>query len=210
MTFALTETPIPLRSDIATVFGQEEHRLARAGATFTGAEHVAMAVEMRRVRRRPAAEPELVGPVGDAVRTVAVAPETIDRSYVEALTANGVTAAGYVEVVGLVSRLAAIDTFHRGLGMDPPPLPEPVPAEPTGTVDPLAVDGRPFVPTVRGASVIWALSLVPDEAAAMMDFHHVLYLSPDQMQQDGSPRALTRPQLELVGARTSVINECFY
>ena len=117
----------------------------------------------------------------------------------------------YVEVIGLVSRLVAIDTFHHMLGAEPPRLPTPIPGEPNNDLNPMAQPGRAFVPMVRGASIIYALTLIPDEHEAMMDdFHDTLYLSTTQMQQPTSPRAISRPQVELLATLTSADNECFY
>ena len=45
----------------------------------------------------------------------------------------------------------------------------------------------------------------------MLDVHDVLYATMDQMFEMQLEReGLTRPQIELVAARTSRLNECFY
>ena len=62
----------------------------------------------------------------------------------------------------------------------------------------------------RGTGIWWSLTLVPAEHRRMEDFHCTLYLSPEQMREHTSPRALTRPQMELIAARTSLLNDCFY
>jgi len=63
---------------------------------------------------------------------------------------------------------------------------------------------------VGGASIVQALSAVPSEAEAQEDMHGPLYLTYAQMQDLQFVRGLTRPQMELVAARTSALNECFY
>ena len=45
----------------------------------------------------------------------------------------------------------------------------------------------------------------------MFDLHRVLYLPLEEMLDVGAARdGLSRPQLELVAARTSALNDCFY
>jgi hypothetical protein len=45
----------------------------------------------------------------------------------------------------------------------------------------------------------------------MSDAHGVLYLSTDDMfEMQITREGLTRPQMELAAARTSVLNDCFY
>jgi hypothetical protein len=61
-------------------------------------------------------------------------------------------------------------------------------------------------------SIPFSLDLVPAEGWALMEIHGPLYMTPDEMgdpQFNRSP-GLHRPQMELVAARTSLINECFY
>jgi hypothetical protein len=62
----------------------------------------------------------------------------------------------------------------------------------------------------RSTSSWWAVSLVPDAFEGMEEFHNSLYLSPQEMMMEEAPRLLSRPQIELVAARTSAVNECFY
>ncbi len=53
---------------------------------------------------------------------------------------------------------------------------------------------------------------LPREAAAVRALHAGLYLDYDEvldLKRDPG-RTLTRPQMELVAARTSWLNECFY
>ena len=59
-------------------------------------------------------------------------------------------------------------------------------------------------------SITNALSLVPAESAAQADIHGPLYMSYEQMADYAFERELNRAQMELVAARVSAINECFY
>jgi len=197
---------VPVRGDIVGVMEREWDRLSRPGTTLTAYERTALAAAARTPVQTAGGEPKL-----EAATRIAHDAHSIDRAFVDGLCDRGVTAAEYVEIIGLVSRLAAIDTFHRLLGAPPPPLPLPTPGDPSNDLNPMAQPGRAFVPMVRGASIIYALTLIPDEHEAMMDdVHDTFYLSTTQMQQPTSPRAITRPQIELLGTLTSVENECFY
>ena len=62
-----------------------------------------------------------------------------------------------------------------------------------------------FVP-----NIMRALSLVPDEARALRRTAGAHYVAVEQIPDPTVRRALTRPQMELVAARVSAINECFY
>ena len=55
-----------------------------------------------------------------------------------------------------------------------------------------------------------ALDHVPAETEAMKDLHGALYLTLEEMGDPLIRKDLGRPQLELVAARVSVLNECFY
>jgi hypothetical protein len=70
-----------------------------------------------------------------------------------------------------------------------------------------------WVPTVPSGvpAVITALSGVPEDNAAMVVLSDAQYIPVDEMYDVKSDRnALTRMQVELVAARTSKLNECFY
>ena len=59
-------------------------------------------------------------------------------------------------------------------------------------------------------SIPISLSAVPAEQAALEALHGSAYLTFQQMQDPAYVRGLSRAQMELVAARTSAINECFY
>jgi hypothetical protein len=63
---------------------------------------------------------------------------------------------------------------------------------------------------VGGASITQALSLVDAESVAQEDMHGPLYLTYEGMAEFDYVAGLSRAQMELVAARTSAINECFY
>ncbi len=66
------------------------------------------------------------------------------------------------------------------------------------------------MPTVGAIGPVTALDAVPPEATAQAALHGALYLSYAEMADLAVVRGLTRAQLELVAARVSYLNDCFY
>lgn len=145
-----------------------------------------------------------------AVRTVAARPAAIRREWVSDLLDGGLDHPRYVELVAVVSRAVAIDTLLGALALEGERLPEPLGGEPSGDIDRRARIGKAWVPMVGGASITQALSLVPAENAELEMLHGPLYLTFEEMSDPVIHKGLSRPQMELVAARTSAHNECFY
>ena len=133
----------------------------------------------------------------------------------------------YVETVGVVCTTFSIDGFAKALGMNLQPLPEPLPGEPARSRPVGAKQGPAWVPWVLPedvsaaedglyahgqTNVCKALSLVP--AAALEFFVVVLTQYLPGMSAirdfDGEYRAISRPQIELLAARVSALNQCVY
>lgn len=201
---------VSIRPDLIDNLERTWANLARPGARWTGAERLTIADEARRARKQRPPGATLPAAAIDAARLLAARPAAARRRWLEDLVAGGLDYERFVELVGVVSRLVAMDTFRHALGLPPEPLPEPVPGEPSGKVASQARRDRAWVPMVGAAGVTQALSLVPSENTELERFHGPMYLTFDQMSDPAFARGLTRPQMELVAARTSVVNECFY
>jgi len=192
--------------------------LVSAGASLTGEGRRDLAIASRAAARAHAAgdsvseqgEPGENMPLTGLVNRVTVAPATIRPEWVSSMAQAGVSAPIYVEVLGLVGRLQAVYTFCFALGQEPVELPEATDGAPTGRLAPDAALAGGWVPTVGPASPPSVLSSVPDEHEAMHDLHGVFYLSVAEMADLDADRGLHRTQMELVAARTSLINECFF
>lgn len=210
MPFEFATSPFEVRTDIRRLFRREWDRLALAGTWWSGRERVDIARAARRARfggEEPGSSLPTVA-IEAAARTSA-RPATIRREWVE-MIAGDLGYPRYVETVGVTSRLAAVDTFHIGLGVGLEPLPDPEAGEPSRTGEPQARPGAAWVPMVGGASITQALSLVDAESIAQEDLHGPLYLTYEGMAEFDYVGGLNRAQMELVAARTSAINECFY
>ena len=186
--------------------------MASAGATLTGQERRSLALASREAVDVAATDPSAVEilPLVDVARRIAVAPATIRQDWVRSMEQVGISAPTYVEVLGLVARLQAIDTFSFALGHEVVELPTASDEPPTGRLAPHATMAGGWVPTVGPASPPSALSSVPDEHEAMHDLHAIFYLAVADMADLDADRGLHRTQRELVAARTSLLNECFF
>jgi hypothetical protein len=210
MTFNFTSAAVAVRPSITEAFRDEWEQLGSAGASFTGSQRVAIAAAARAARAGAPAIGQLNPKIEEVARRVGAEPATIRRPWVRTVVDGDIGEARYVEIVGVVSRLSAIDTFCHALGMRLEPLPEPSPEAPTGEIDPEATPGKGYVSMVGGTSIVGGLSLVPAEMDAQEDLHGPLYLTYEQMAETDFKRGLHRTQMELIAARTSAVNECFY
>lgn len=210
MPFDFAEAPVEVRTNIRRLFRREWDRLALAGTWWDAAERGDIARAVRRARSGGDSSPSSLP--DSAIATAAAVgaqPAGIRRHWVAGI-AGDLGYARYVEIVGVASRLAAVDTFHTAIGAELEPLPEPEPGEPSHSDEPQARLGAAWVPMVGGASITQALSLVDAESTAQEDMHGPLYLTYEGMAELDYVGGLSRSQMELVAARTSAINECFY
>lgn len=199
------------RADFVALVDREWERLANAGTWWTGAERLAIAEDARRALAGEELSGILPAPVEEATVRIAAQPATIRGTDVARWELDGLDSFAYVETVGVISRLIALDTVAYGLGLPPRPLPTPEPGLPTKERAPDAAITTGWAPTVGPATAPSSLSAVPREADAMFDLHRVLYLTLDEMFEMQLTRdGLSRPQIELVAARTSCLNDCFY
>ena len=150
----------------------------------------------------------------DAIWRLTNHPGTLTSAWYAQLLAGGLPAGAYVELVAVVSQANCVDRFSDALGLDRYPLPEPADGEPVPDLAPDAAVRNHWVPTaaVRGPNVLKALSLLPFENESRSILSAAHYVSESALLGDlgGGRGALSRPQIELIAARTSTLNECFY
>jgi hypothetical protein len=168
----------------------------------------------------------------DVIHRIVTDPGRLARSWYKGVIATGeLDEERYVELISVTVLLNALDVFARAIGTDSLPLPAAVEGTPsrvrpaTARADgawvrqiPSGEEGgddyaslygeREFVPQIARA-----LSLVPAEVEMLKSLSEVHYMP---IERVGDPaysepgRALDRLQMELVAARVSAINECFY
>jgi hypothetical protein len=165
--------------------------------------------------------------VVEVVHRVRTDPARLSRAWFDSMMATGLGDAEYVEAVAVVALLTGVDYFARSLGVALLPLPEPRTGEPTRRRPPSARGGTAWVPMIAPEdatgpeadlygeapmvpNIVRALSLVPDEARALWRSSNAHYLPVAQIPDPAARRALDRMQMELVAARVSALNQCFY
>ncbi|MCS5636983.1 MAG: hypothetical protein NZ990_10730 [Myxococcota bacterium] len=198
-------------------------RIASPGSWWSGPQRVEAARLARDVRSKrnlppwqrqgePAADGLLPEAAADVVRRVAVDVHTLNADSVPGLVEE-VGDAAYVELCAVVVCVTAIDAFAEALGVEPEPLPEPQPGEADGQRPDGVAQAEAFVPMAEnwpGPNVGRALSLAPMDNAAFFGLVGSMYAMTNFSELVWEGEALSRPQVELVAARVSAINECFY
>jgi len=136
--------------------------------------------------RAPPSSPELV----EVAQSVSAAAPLITGDWVADLLRRGVSIEEYVEVVGIVGRVAAVDAFVWAIGANEEPLPCPWPGAPSREPNPEVQWWEVFVPTEPKDRAPFALSAVPAEADARRQLHGPMCLTDEQMQDltyEGGP-----------------------
>lgn len=214
--------PLQVRPEIAVAHRGVWRRLAEPGGWWTGRQRIEIAAQVRAIRpyrTQPPSLRDVPSPSGGplpptavrAARMVAVDAHRIDRKWCQDVTSE-LGDAAYVELVAIASQVTAIDVFAEALGIALEPLPEPVPGDPERATAPGCGDVGAFVPMrlePAGPNVGRALSSVPNDNHSFFEIVGTMYALTDFLQLVWD-RPLSRPQVELLAARTSAISECFY
>lgn len=238
--------PVPVRGDLVLAHQDAWNRLASAGTWWDGARRVAIAAEARAARdcalcrdRKDALSPtaiqgahesvsELPEALIEIVHRIATDQSRLTRAFFETALNEGLSDGGYVETVGVIATVLAVDGFTKALGLPQFALPEPVAGEPTRQRPMGAKTDHAWVPRVApedvteaeanlyeglgGANIHRALSLVPEEVIGF--FHGIdaaQYLPDAALRDFGTEyRDLTHAQIEFLAARVSAINQCVY
>ena len=153
--------------------------------------------------------------VADAVYRIARHASTLTDAWYREQLARGIDPIAYVEMVGVVVAVAAVDGFFRAAGLERPPLPSPSGGEPHGRhpqVEAATLNWVPVAaPADRTAAVVQGLSAAPDEWDNVCRLAAAQYIPVDEMGELGWSRGtLTRAEMELVAARLSTARECFF
>ncbi|NND84142.1 MAG: hypothetical protein HKN46_03240 [Acidimicrobiia bacterium] len=209
--FDFTRTQWPVPDEIVAALRSTWDAIGGPGALFTGSERVAIAAATREAKLGIAAGVAAPDGTTETISVMSANPATTTQEWVDAQAADlgGPT---YIETVGVVSQLIAVDTFTRLLGMDPEPLPEPRAGEPSGEVNrDLKRGGKTWFPAGEFPSPPYLLAMVPSEPINQNVISDVLYMPGEEMvHSDWERNDLHRTQMEVVAASTSHVNECFF
>ena len=146
------------------------------------------------------------------VERVTVEPSSINREmYTQIVERIGEDK--YAELAALVSQIVPIDHLHDALGIEREKLPiatngDMAMERPEGLVS--DVGFLPTLPSEGLPHVAVALSLALADNARRMLLVRAMYSGQSFGEMVWTHRSLSRPQIELVAARTSALNECFY
>lgn len=231
---------VPVTPDLAVLHAAEIASFVAPGTWLNGEERLACVEAARAARSGAGLQREVpdtgATPADvlpdtslDLITRLAVRPHEMTRDHFLAARNRGMSAGEYVETVSLVSRIVNVDIFARGVGAMPPALPAPVDGEPDYDT-PRAVDEGAWLPTVPAGAkggqdalrayggsgpqpfIYRALSLVPAEAVRCIIGGDAQYLPLDQFMDFSYSHhpGLSRIQVEIVAARVSALNDCFY
>lgn len=237
--------PFLVRDDLTAAHQRGWERLAAPGTWWDGATRVAIAAETRRARtcafcqtRKEALSPNAVQGTHDCdsklpvalievVHRIATDQSRLTRAFYETALASGISDGEYVETVGVIATILAVDGFTRAIGLPDFALPNPVSGEPSRHRPVGAKTDDAWVPRVApedvteaetglydglgGANIHRALSLVPAEVKGFFDIDTAQYLPDAALRDFGTEyRDLTHAQIEFLAARVSAINQCVY
>ena len=150
------------------------------------------------------------GVAGEATHWLAIDAEGLTHELVDDFATRGLDRLRYLEIVGIVGRLANVDYYVRGLGAAEPALPAAHGEPPTGRLHPEAAITDMWVPTIGQTFAPHVLDALPDEGEALRDLHEPMYVYFDKIGHGDYADDLTKSQIEYLAARTSYLNECFY
>ena len=230
-TFATDSFPVVVRDDVLDGLRFAWDRIAAPGTWWTGVERVAIAATARAAEPRPlwnrrpgtvddlaatSVSGEVLSPLAvDTVERVATEAASLTRAWCDAVVAR-LGDAPYAELVAVAIVAVTADRFCAALGRALEPLPAPHPGDPSRARPTDVDDDGAWIPMTvpwSGPNVGRALSLVPDDNLLRLGLVGALYagaLGADFGRLVWDHRPLSRPQVELMAARVSVLNECFY
>jgi hypothetical protein len=210
---------VNVRDDLADAHRRSLDHIRRPGATLSAARRVEIAscAQGAYLDRDPS--PPWVRPFGDAhldiASRVARHAGTITEQWYVQMLAEGVDALTWVEIVGIVCAIVPPTAFARAIGAPIPDIGEPTDGERGRVADSLADADLNWVPVAapadQRASVVQALSALPDEYDNLWQLAGAQYMSDAQMVDPAWTRGtLSRPQMELAAGRISKLRECFF
>jgi hypothetical protein len=237
---------IPIRPDLVEAEERAWAWLARPGTWLDASQKLAIAAETRNAhlcrlcrKRRDALSPyqvpgehdslgELSEAMVDVVHRIRTDSGRLTRTWYGQVLESGVSDGEYVETIGVIATITALDTFSRAYGCQQKGLPRPIPGAPSKYRPAGAKHQLAWVPTLEPGDITpddpdiyaayhppyniqRALSLVPDAMMAFFDFDETCYLSEQEILDfDTEYRALSHDQMELIAARLSALNGCYY
>ena len=216
---------LPVGSLTGTAHNRALNTIAAPGAWWSGTDRLAIVREaraasecslcQRRARSLSAtaisgehdSDNDLPPAAVEAVHGIRNHSGRLTRRWFGDIIATGMRPEAYVELVAVVASAVVIDTYAQGVGLDLPDLPEARTGSPTSESSTEVVDAGAWVPIARqgSANILRSLALVPSALDLFFGAFGTSYYMAAKTRF-----ALARPQVELIAARVSAANECFY
>ncbi len=228
------DQPLPIRAKLRAGHEYGWREIAMPGTWWSATERVEMLLEARRAldcslcaRRQEALSPytldgdhdhggNLPDNVIEVVHRIRTDSGRLTERWFKSMLDTGLLAEEYIEIVGIVATSLILDTFAEALGV-PPGLPgDPAPGAPSRERNPAVVDAGAWVPLTNAdqedtalglpsaPNITRAMGIVPgavDNFFGVFRGHYALA---------NLDFAITRPQIEMIAARVSALNQCFY
>ena len=192
--------PIEIRNDLAAAHRRAWDRIAAPGTWWSGPERVALAAETRNApacrlcRKRKEAlsaaavegSHDSIGGLPDnvveVVHRVRTDPSRLTRGWFGGVLRSGLTPERYVEIVSVVVHVVSVDTFARGIGIAPLPLPRPAGGEPTRRRPSGAKPGAAWVPWITPEDLTEAEADIYPKGRAPANVHKAMSLVPAEVK----------------------------
>ncbi len=204
--------------------------IARPGDWLTGEQRIAVWREVRdshtnhldQERRRALTPAAVAGSHAATEQLSSHAVEVVHRTasdsgrLTRAWAEQHIAALGeeiYTELIGVTAIATVLDRYDRAMGRSLRELPDPVPGDPARVRPDDVGDVGAWVSQSTGptrANVSRTLSLVPNTNRAWRQLVDTHYSRGPEFMNLRWDFPLSRPQAELVAARTTALNECFY
>ena len=209
-----------IRVDLADAHRRSFVHVSAPGSRLSAARRVQIGAVARDAYLADPPSPPWERPYGDPALDVAYRlarhAGTITEQWYQQVITEGMHPLEWVEIVGIVVSTIAPVAFARAIGNLIPDFPDPLAGKPHGReADELAPATLNWVPVAapadKTASVVQALSALPDEWGNLWRLAESQYMSDAQMADPRWNRGtLSRPQMELLAGRISRVRECFF
>jgi len=228
------DQPLPIRESIVLSHGDGIAAFARAGTWFTGEQRLAILAEARQAhmcslcgKRKKALSPyteagehdsagDLPNNIVEVIHRLKTDSGRLTQRWFTSMLETGLSGEEYIEIVGVVATSIILDGFAVALGSELLEPGSPVEGEPDKTTNDDVFDGGAWVPMLNltqemtdtglptAPNILRAMGLVP---SAIQHFFGVMRSHYALADLDF---AINRSQTELIAARVSSLNQCFY
>ncbi|MEM7020260.1 MAG: alkylhydroperoxidase-related (seleno)protein [Pseudomonadota bacterium] len=220
----------PIRDTVQAEFADSWQQLRKPGAWWTAAERLAMIEEARHAlqcslcaERAQALSPNSVQGAHDHLgKLPEAAVDVIHRmrtdsgrlthAWFDSIVPSQLSQEAYIEIVGTIGTSVVLDTWTMSTSGELQPLPQPQAGKPTNEASEPVVEDGAWVPILKvsaeqrpmSPNIMRSMALVPNIRMLFMKTFGQHYML------SGMKLSLARTQIELIAARMSALNQCYY